>query len=136
MSLKRKIIVMLCVIAALLVGSVVAIILMKNAAKDGKVTAYLYRDNELIKEIDLSEVKEPYQIRIEYEQGEYNVLEVREGSIGIVEASCPDHLCKNMGFISDSVMPITCLPNHLVVKVVRKNASGEEESATLDGIVY
>ena len=82
--------------------------------------------------IDLSDVDEPYQIKLEYGDNDYNIVEVRQGSIGIVEASCPDHLCQNMGFIDSSVMPITCLPNHLIIKVV----TGQSDTENIDSVAY
>lgn len=111
----------------------VGYILYQNSTKKSAGRAYIYQNDKLIKTVDLSDVSEPYRITIETEDGGSNVLEVRQGSIGVVEASCPDHLCKNMGFISNSLMPITCLPNHLVIKVT----DGACEDATeLDGVAY
>ena len=59
---------------------------------------------------------------IEGENGAYNLLEIREGEVGIVDASCPDKLCENMGFISQP---------QLIIQIV-----GEEASMGLDGIAY
>ena len=136
MNLKKRIAIMVVLIGLMLMGSVAAIFVLKSNYGGANVVAYIYRDNELIKEIDLSDVKEEYDVRIDYEDGEYNILRVRQGSIGIVEASCPDQLCKNMGFISDSVMPVTCLPNHLVIQVKRKGDNTDIENDTLDGVAY
>ncbi len=49
--------------------------------------------------------------------GEYNDILVENGKIRIADASCPDKLCVNMGYISEPLMPITCLPNHLVIRI-------------------
>lgn len=94
--------------------------------------ALVYQEGRLIQRISLTDVGEPYEIRIEGKDGAYNILEVQEGKIGVTEASCPDKLCKNQGFISNSLMPVTCLPNHLVVKVAGEEAAQQE----LDGISY
>lgn len=131
MNLKKKTMIMIAVIALLVVGSVSAIVYMKLQASDKGMIAYIYRDNEIIKTIDLSNVTEPYKLTIEYNENEFNVIEVRKNEIGIIEASCPDHLCVNMGFISDSLMPVTCLPNHLVIRVEVKG-----ENSELDGMAY
>ena len=56
----------------------------------------------------------------------------KTGKIKIADASCPDKLCVNMGYISEPLMPITCLPNHLVIRIVNDG----EESPSLDGVVY
>lgn len=90
----------------------------------------IYQNGKLIQTLSLTE-REPYTIMIEGENGAYNLLEIREEEVGIVDASCPDKLCENMGFISQPLLPITCLPNHLIIQIV-----GEEASMGLDGIAY
>ncbi|MGN0318509.1 MAG: NusG domain II-containing protein [Lachnospira sp.] len=129
--------VILCAIIFLLVlGSIASIFLVKTR-NDGKLMAYIYRDNEIIYTVNLSEVKESYRVTFEYNDGDYNVVEIRPGSIGIVEATCPDHLCMNMGFISDELMPVTCLPNHLVIRVQYEGGDDNDNTGNgLDGIAY
>lgn len=129
MSVKVRAIIISVVIAVITVASVLCIIYMNKTAESGTY-AYVYQNDKIIQTIDLSDVDEPYRITIETENGDYNVLEVRQGSIGVVEASCPDGLCMNMGFIENSLMPVTCLPNHLVIKVI------DEKPQELDGVVY
>lgn len=138
MSVKKRAAVIAVVIAVILVASVAAIIYMKSDIymksenREGRAVAYIYRDNELLEKVNLSDVDSPYSFRIEYGDGDYNDIEVRKGSIGIVGASCPDKLCEHMGFISDALMPITCLPNHLVIRIVIEG----EEQPSLDSVVY
>lgn len=129
MSVKVRAIIISLVIAAITAVSVLCIIYMNKTAKGG-MYAYVYQNDKVIQTIDLSDVDEPYRITIETEDGGYNVIEVRQGSIGVAEASCPDGLCMNMGFIENSLMPVTCLPNHLVIKIV------DEKPKELDGVVY
>lgn len=128
--MKKRAFVLCAVICVILLASIGMIIYM-NSRKTGAV-AYIYQDNKLIKTVDLN-VTESYQITIDAPLGGSNVLEIRNGSIGVVSASCPDHLCMNMGFISNSLMPVTCLPNHLVIRV-----DNEREAATsdIDGVAY
>lgn len=44
-----------------------------------------------------------------------NVVTVRDGAIGVTEASCPDHHCMARGQCSAGP-DIICLPNQLVIK--------------------
>lgn len=129
MSIKARAIIISAVIAVITAASVLCIIYMHNTADNGAY-AYIYQNDKIIRTIDLTNIDEPYRITIETEDGGYNVIEVRQGSIGVVEASCPDGLCMNMGFIENSLMPVTCLPNHLVIKVI------DEEAQELDGVIY
>ena len=79
--------------------------------------ARITQHGEIISEIDLTSVTEPYTIRIDGENDAYNIIEVRPGSIGVIEASCPDHICIQMGFIEDPFLPVTCLPNEVVIQI-------------------
>lgn len=128
--MKNRVIILVSVLAVILIASIATVLYMQNASTTGNY-AYIYQNDKLIKTIDLSQVTESYQLTIENENGGKNVIEIRPGSIGVVEASCPDHLCMNMGFISNSLMPVTCLPNHLVIRVdSKKNSTG------IDGVTY
>lgn len=129
MSVKRRAYLVGIIMLTLLIISIIAICVMKSNTENGAV-AYLYQDNIVIKKIDLSQVEEPYELRVEAKNGGYNIVRVEKGKIGVVEASCPDLLCKNVGFISNSLLPVTCLPNHLVI-VIENN-----EKVDLDDIAY
>lgn len=130
MSLKKRAIIISAVIVVITAGSILCIIYMYKTADTGTY-AYIYQNDRVIQTIDLSNTDDTYRITIKAPDGGYNIIEVRQGSIGVAEASCPDGLCMNMGFIDNSLMPVTCLPNHLVIKVI-----DEEETNELDGVVY
>lgn len=130
MSLKKRAIIIAAVIAVITTGSILCIIYMYKTADTGAY-AYIYQNDRVIETIDLTNIHDTYRITVEAPDGGYNVIEVRQGSIGVVEASCPDGLCMNMGFIDNSLMPVTCLPNHLVIRVIN-----DENTQELDGVVY
>lgn len=79
--------------------------------------ADIYQNNELIRSIDLSKITDTEFFTIETADGGYNHIEIRSHAIGIIKASCPDKICIHTGFISNSLMPITCLPNHLLIMI-------------------
>lgn len=130
-NMRKRLAVMLIIIGILLVGSVIAIWIIVDRSNEAGCYAEIYQDDKLIRTVDLTNVNEPYQFTIYTDDDNYNTIEVMEGKIGIVDASCPDLLCKNMGYIDNSLMPITCLPNHLIIKVINKTSSNE-----IDTIVY
>ena len=120
---------MITFIVIIFAASIVYIIYSYNTRANA-TKALIYQNDKLIKEVSLTGVSKPYTIRIDYEGG-YNILMVREGEIGVIEASCPDHLCVNMGFRDNSLLPITCLPNHLVIKIVK-----DKDHSKIDGVAY
>ena len=72
---------------------------------------------QVLQEIDLSQVKEPYSFVIEGESGALNTVQVEPGRICISEASCPDQVCVHQGWISDGSEPIVCLPNQVIIQI-------------------
>ena len=51
-----------------------------------------------------------------YHGGE-NLLEIKDGKARLTNASCPDKLCVNMGYISKNGQSIICLPNKVVIEI-------------------
>ena len=66
---------------------------------------------QVIKTVDLRINQE---FTVEYE-GNYNVISVQNGKIGVKEASCPDHYCMKRGFCNSGT-EIVCLPNRLTIR--------------------
>ena len=115
--------------AALLLFSSFAMIFMGRSA--GGSTAIITQNNVEIERIDLSKVKESYTIRVENPEGGYNMVLVEKGKISVFEASCPDKICVNQGKISDSLKPIVCLPNRVMVLI--EGAKAETGADVLAG---
>jgi len=94
-----------------------------------QITAHIYQDGVLLKSIDLNAVTESYRFTVTGQNNCRNEIEVRPGSIGILSADCPDKLCVHQGFIDSSLLPITCLPNRLVIQI-------KSEEITTDIVTY
>lgn len=87
-------------------------------------------DGKEVKRIkfDSSLVGETIPIKTEYG---YNLLEIGEDKVRVIEADCPDQLCVKQGYISRVGEAIVCLPNRLVVEI-----KGGEKEIEIDGISY
>ena len=75
---------------------------------------YVYYQNEPILKFDINEDFEYYF------DGSYGrlYLEVNDQKWRITKEECPNHICSSMGWVGlDSILPITCLPNEVVVFV-------------------
>lgn len=119
----------LCVgiVAVVILLSAVFISMRYFAAKAQDVIyAYVYSDDKLIDTINLTAVEEPYTFTVGDENSGFNTVKVMHNSIGIVDASCPDHVCINTGFIDSSLLPIVCLPNKLVIEIGTEQKSSDE----------
>jgi len=96
---------------------------------DGGATACVYQSGKLIDKIRLDTVTTPYSFTVDSENGNYNVIRVEQGRICVTDASCPDHVCINTGWISDSVIPIVCLPNELVIQIESDSSDNVDAAA-------
>ena len=80
-------------------------------------TAYIHVNGTLYKTIPLDKVDAPYEFTFQTEDGHYNTICVESGSIRISAADCPDLICVKQGAITNSLLPITCLPHKLVISL-------------------
>ena len=51
------------------------------------------------------------------DNGKNNKIEIRDGRVRMLEASCPNHLCIRQGWIRFEGQSIVCLPNKVTVTV-------------------
>lgn len=101
--------------AALLIVCAAAFLVLSNRGFGGTV-AKIYSGGELIDAVDLRSVAVAYEIVVETEMG-VNTILVEPGQISVRSADCPDQLCVRQAPVSDSVVPIVCLPHRLVISV-------------------
>jgi len=49
-----------------------------------------------------------------------NTAVIENGSVYMKSATCPDKLCVHQGKVSDSAKKIICLPNKVVIEVIKR----------------
>ena len=111
----NKKVLILCGALALVVGLSLFAILPGD---EGGTTAVITKDGILLHEVDLEDPgMESQTFHILGEHGEENVVRVEHGRVCMESASCPDQVCVNQGYISNSALPIVCLPNKVIVTI-------------------
>ena len=80
--------------------------------------AEILSGGQVVRRVDL---RINQQFVIEADNGGENVVTVRDGKIGVTQATCPDHYCMHRGFCNSGAQ-IVCLPNKLVIRFL-----GEQE---------
>lgn len=115
----RTWILIFAVILAVCAAASFALLTPGEASTQAEIT----RQGSVIKTVDL---RIDQSFTIESENGGYNVISVRDGKIGVTEASCPDHYCMKRGFCNSGT-EIVCLPNKISIRFV-----GQQE---IDAIV-
>jgi len=79
-------------------------------------------DGEVVAEYPLNEVREEVFVA---EDGGYNKVVIKDGTVCVSEADCPDKNCVHKGAVSEVNETIICLPHKLVVKLC---GSGEDSA--------
>ena len=119
MDRKTKIwILVFVLLCALGVG---AFLLLRNAG--GGTVAVISVEGEVLDRIDLSKVKEPYDIEIDTGYG-VNIVHVEPGAISVIDADCPDRICVAMGKLQSGGIPIVCMPHRLVIEIEGSDIDG------------
>ncbi len=136
-SNKKAAVIISLILSLLVLFSLVYLLLPgPGSSEAGRYTAEIYQGGRLLYSIPLNNISENRSIIIESPDGGKNEIELRPGSIGIVSADCPDKLCVRQGFISDARLPITCLPNRLVILLRPALNGAESDSITPDIVTY
>ena len=104
------------ILAAVCVLMIALSVLILTSRTSG-VTAQVVLDGEVIREIDLSRIREPYSFTVEDGSGGVNRIEVEPGRIRVSEANCPDKICVSQGWLSDQTVPVVCLPHRLIIRI-------------------
>lgn len=73
-------------------------------------------DGKEVYRVDLSTVRESYDIDIDTQYG-HNTVHIAPNSISVSQADCPDGVCVAQGAINGSGVPIVCMPHHLSVRI-------------------
>lgn len=103
------------VLFAVICAAGIALFLALRTGGGGTV-AVISINGEEYQRIDLSAVKESYDIELDTEYG-HNTIHVEPGAISVTAADCPDKICVNQGRITGAGVPIVCIPHRLIIQI-------------------
>ena len=86
-------------------------------------TAIISVDGVELQRIDLSRVRESYDIPIDTLYG-HNTVHVEPGAISVTDADCPDKVCVAMGSLTGEGIPIICMPHRLIIEIEGDSLDG------------
>ena len=108
----------LAVLGFVVIVSAIAMLAPKRASAS---RANIYQDGELVESLDLSSITEPRTLTVRSSLGS-NAILAESGRVCVSDANCPDRLCVRRGWLSDSTLPIVCLPHRLVIRLETRDA--------------
>ena len=91
---------------------IIAVLIMLFIPKERGNISKIMVDGTLYSTISLDKNQKIYI-------NETNVATVENGEIYMESATCPDKLCINQGRIYDSSKKIVCLPNKVIIEVLK-----------------
>lgn len=98
----------------LLIAAVCIAVFSGAADNNDMRMAKIILDGKTVRTVALNTAKNQ-MIDLHLEYG--NIIEVRDGSIGIISADCPDKTCVKTGFISRPGQISVCVPSKLIIKI-------------------
>ena len=85
------------------------------------------------KEVETLDLQKERAFKI---NGGTNTVQIENGKVKMAAANCPDQICVHQGFISTSLLPITCLPNRLEIRVREEAVCLDDTTLVPDGVTY
>lgn len=119
-------------LSLILIAAMATFWFMRHADSSGRIYAEVRINNVVQEAIDLSAVTEPYTKTYYTGGGGYNVVEVRNGMIRVVEANCPEQIDVRQGWISKPSQSIVCLPHRFVISIYSERGGNDD----VDGVSY
>ena len=112
-------------VVVLLALAVVLLIVIYNRGREGSYVVVMIRNKEIARySLAINAIYAIYDIYDDYDNydnngdnGRKNKIEIKDGRVRMLEASCPNHLCIRQGWISLEGQSIVCLPNKVVVRI-------------------
>jgi Uncharacterized protein conserved in bacteria len=106
-------------IGAVLLICLIAVCIMNVTKKEGSKLVITV-DGKIYDTLDLNK-NTTYTVK--GTDGAYNTFEVKDGTVQMLEASCPDKLCVHQKKIRYHHQTIVCLPNKVVLQVISDKKS-------------
>lgn len=111
--MKKNDVIMIGIIVVIALVALVGVNLYgERNTKDAQAVVTV--DGEVYGSYPLSEDRE---VKIESENGGYNLLIIEDGVAYIQEASCPDKICVHHKPVDKTGETLVCLPNKVVVEI-------------------
>ena len=104
----RTWIVIFALLLALCIGASFYFLMPAEASDYAEITSH----GQVVKTVDL---RIDQEFMISPAEGQWNTITVKDGKVGVTEASCPDHYCMKRGFCNSGT-EIVCLPNRMTIR--------------------
>jgi hypothetical protein len=102
-------------VAVIMVAGFVNMRIMMENTRDR--LAIVEMDGKVIHTVRLEQNMEAQKIRVDADEGKYNIVFIEYDFIEIMESNCPDQVCVGWGRIRYAGQTIVCLPFRIVIRI-------------------
>ena len=103
-------------ITAILLAAGLAFLFFRPQPSESLSRAEISVDGKAVMELDLSEDQ---VLTVDGAGGGYNRIQVRDGAVSVLEASCPDKVCVHTGTVRYPGETTVCPPNRMIITVIQ-----------------
>lgn len=114
------------IIAAVAVVAAILLVFLYGFNNNSGEYVSIEIDGQVVETLPLDE---DTQKEIKSENGGINTIIIKDKSVKMTQANCPDGICKNHMAISRNGESIICLPHRVVVSVVKDTDDGVDAVA-------
>lgn len=110
---------------------VLSLVFLFDSRNQQDVTAVISVEGEVYHQVKLSDVEEPYEVRV---NGEVPVIiSLSPQGVCFSHSDCPDKLCVNTGVLTHSGQSAVCLPARVSVKLVSESMNDMDAPDSIAG---
>lgn len=107
------------ILVAVISGALMIAVQRSGLSEEGRKVAVISVRGEVVQEIELDRVAEPYELEV---IGDLTVkLEISDRGARFISSGCPDKLCVRRGLLSGYPDSAVCLPAKVSVKIERRD---------------
>lgn len=108
-------------ILVMMVCSILLFVPLLNHDNEANVAVVSVKNNEVMR-IDLDQDK---NYEVDGTNGKV-YIEVKDHQVRVTQETSKHHTCSKQGFVSETNVPIVCLPNETVITIEGDNDDGED----------
>ena len=110
----------ICLAAVIVIFLTAAAAVILMSLRTGQHIAVIEQNGEIIYRIDLDKETDR-EFTVTTPEGGQNTICIKDGTICVSEADCPDKTCVNTGILRNEGTPIVCLPHKLIIRFADEN---------------
>lgn len=118
--MKKKDLIIICILAVVMLST---FIINKYINSGNATMVEIYYNNAVYKRLPIDKDE---SVVIE-ENGEKNIISIKNKSVKMESATCPDLICVKTGSISKPGESITCLPHKINIKIVGESSDEDTD---------